>query len=173
MAAKKSPPKRKETKKKAPAASRTPQAKKKPAAKRPVRRVATRVPGTAAVEKKNRELALLAAGVCDRFRAEEVCILDMRAVCNFTDYFVLATGASATQLRGVGHEVEKAMREQGQQLLAQDGREHGRWILLDYGDVVVHLFDASARDFYQLEALWSDAPQVRLPAAKTQKRKST
>ena len=122
----------------------------------------TRKRSQATIERRNRDLARLAAGICHESRAENVIVLDMRGICDFTDYFVIATGTSAAQLRGIASEIEKHLREKQSRLLSQDGQDAGKWILLDYGDVVVHLFDADTRDFYRLEDLWGDAKKVRL-----------
>ena len=122
----------------------------------------TRKRSQATIERRNRDLARLAAGICHESRAENVIVLDMRGICDFTDYFVIASGTSAAQLRGIASEIEKHLREKQSRLLSQDGQDAGKWILLDYGDVVVHLFDADTRDFYRLEDLWGDAKKVRL-----------
>ena len=98
--------------------------------------------------------------------AEDVVILDMRPVCTFTDYFVIATGRNARQTAAIWDEVHGRMKDE-QQLLPRtiDGKHEGSWILADYLDVVLHVFTPEARDFYKLEELWSDVPEVELETA--------
>ena len=93
-------------------------------------------------------------------------ILDMRPVCTFTDYFVIATGRNARQTAAIWDEVHGRMKHD-QDLLprAIDGKQEGTWILADYLDVVLHVFTPEARDFYKLEELWNDVPEVELETA--------
>lgn len=95
-------------------------------------------------------------------------ILDMREVTPVFDYFVLATGSSRRQLHAMSEEIDHQLQnELGDRRLGLEGYQDSRWILLDYGDVVVHLFDSEAREYYGLEDLWCDARRVavELPAA--------
>jgi ribosome-associated protein len=98
--------------------------------------------------------------------AEDVVILDMRPVCSFTDYFVIATGRNARQTAAIWDEVHGRMKNE-QRLIPRtaDGTKEGTWILADYLDVVLHVFTPEAREFYKLEDLWSDVPAVELEAA--------
>ena len=81
--------------------------------------------------------------------------------------FVIGTGTSSRHVRSLADDVEERLRELGDRALRKEGADYGRWVLLDYGDLVVHLFDVETRDFYDLERLWADAPLVEfaLPAA--------
>ena len=109
-------------------------------------------------------LALLAARVAGETRGTEIRILDLRALTPVVDYFVIATGTSRRQMHAMADEIEKVVRQDLQdRKRGAEGYEEGRWIVLDYGDVVVHLLDAEARDFWDLEGLWSDARRVALP----------
>jgi ribosome-associated protein len=103
--------------------------------------------------------ALRAAGVADAKRAEDVVVLDLREQTPVTDYFVICTGTSRIQIRAV---VEGVMEEfAGERPRGvREGGEDGGWVLLDYGDVVVHVFSPDARMFYRLERFWGDAPVV-------------
>jgi ribosome-associated protein len=93
-------------------------------------------------------------------------ILDMRPVCTFTDYFVIATGRNPRQTAAVWDEVHGRLKhEEGLVPRASDGTQEGTWILADYLDVVLHVFTPEARAFYKLEDLWSDVPAVELEAA--------
>lgn len=93
-------------------------------------------------------------------------MLDLRRVTEVFDYFVLATGSSRRQMHALADEVERVIKEEfGDTKRGIEGYDESRWIVLDYGDVVVHLFDADAREYWDLEQLWSDAAPVELPAA--------
>ena len=90
-------------------------------------------------------------------------ILDMRPVCTFTDYFVIATGRNARQTVAIWDEVHGKMKQEFRLIpRAADGTQEGTWILADYLDVVLHVFTPEARGFYNLEDLWSDVPEVEL-----------
>jgi ribosome-associated protein len=106
------------------------------------------------------ELARQAARICDEKRAEEIVILDLQQICDFTDFFVIATATSGPQMKGLVRALEKALKAMQAPLLNRDGSGTSRWALLYYGDTVVHIFDAEAREFYQLEHLWGDAPRL-------------
>ena len=112
-----------------------------------------------------RQLALLAARVAAETRGSDIRILDLRGLTPVFDYFVVATGSSRRQIHAMADEIEKAVKaELHDRKRGGEGYEEGRWIVLDYGDVMVHLFDADARAYWDIEQLWSDAKQVPLPA---------
>jgi len=90
-------------------------------------------------------------------RAEDVVILDLRGLQGVCDYFVLATGHSEVQVRAIADAVDEGMAALGQKVWHTEGYEARRWILLDYVDVVVHVFHAKAREYYLLDKLWGDA----------------
>src|SRR5215470_2177223 len=98
--------------------------------------------------------------------AEDVVILDMRPVCTFTDFFVIATGRNSRQTAAIWDEVHARLK-QDERLLPQSvaGTREGAWIVADYLDVVLHVFTPDAREYYRLEELWSDVPAVDLDAA--------
>jgi ribosome-associated protein len=111
------------------------------------------------------ELALAAARTAHDNRGQDVVVLDMRSMTSEFDYFVLITGNSRRQLHAIGDEIERVLEDElGDQRLGIEGYNESRWILLDYGSVVVHLFDAETRDYYALEDLWGEAERVPLPA---------
>jgi len=95
--------------------------------------------------------------ILDR-KGRDVQVLDLRGLCNATDFFVIATGTSDAHVRGLAHGVLEQLDRLGQHAHHIEGVETGRWALLDFVDVVVHLFHPEQRSFYQLERLWSDAP---------------
>src|ERR1700758_1561705 len=112
------------------------------------------------------EQARRIAALAQEKLAEDVVILDMRPVCTFTDYFVIATGRNPRQTAAIWDEVHGRMKRE-EDLLPRtiDGKSEGTWILAAYLDVVLHVFTPEARDFYKLEELWNDVPEVALGSA--------
>ena len=112
-------------------------------------------------QQRRRQLALTAARVAVENRGRDVVVLDVRKLTPIFDYFVIATGTSRRQLHSMADEIERVLsKEMGSERLGVEGYEGSRWILLDFGEVVVHLFDEEARKYYDLENLWCDAQQV-------------
>ena len=104
--------------------------------------------------------ALAAAKVAAERHCSDITVLDLRGKSPATDYFVIATGTSNRQMRTVADEICEAAKEQGLQRFGRAGYEQARWILLDYVDVVIHIFDSEYRDYYDLELLWGDADRL-------------
>jgi ribosome-associated protein len=105
--------------------------------------------------------ALTAARTAAENRGQNVVVLDMRELTPIFDYFVLASGASRRQLHAMSEEIDHALEQGlGDRRLGIEGYEASRWILLDYGDVVVHLFEPETREYYALEDLWGHAKRV-------------
>ena len=105
--------------------------------------------------------ALLAARVADENHGHDIVVLDMRELTPIFDYFVLATGTSRRQLHAISEEIDHALEEGlGDKRMGIEGYAESRWILLDYGDVVIHLFDPDTRRYYALEQLWGHAKRV-------------
>jgi len=105
--------------------------------------------------------ALTAARVAELNRGRDIVILDLREITSVFDYFVLVTGASRRQLHAISDEIDQTLRrEYNDRHLGIEGFAESRWILLDYGDVVVHMFDQETRDYYNLEQLWAGAKKV-------------
>jgi ribosome-associated protein len=120
---------------------------------------------SAAPEKHPRPSATLAqraAALCLDLKAHDVVILDLSGVSDMTDFFVIATGTSDTHVRSVAEHVMEEMKKEGNPVYHTEGLNSGRWVLLDYVDVVVHVFHPALRSFYQLERLWGDAAVVPL-----------
>ena len=111
------------------------------------------------------EQARRTAALCQEKLATDVTILDMRGVCDFTDFFVIATGRNARQTKAIYDEVAGTLKKE-QKLLPRStaGVREADWIVADYLDVVLHLFTPETRGFYRLEDLWSDVPSVELAA---------
>lgn len=93
-------------------------------------------------------------------KAGDVMVLDLRGLLSATDFFVIASGRSDIQVRAIGEHIVGELKGEGVGLSHVEGMERGRWVLLDYGDFVVHVFHPEARTFYQLERLWGDAPRM-------------
>jgi len=106
------------------------------------------------------ERACLCARVASDNKARDIVVLDMRSVTPLYDFFVLATGTSRRQLHTLAEEIDAAMHGEGEDRFGIEGYEASRWIVQDYGDIVIHVFDPEARSFYGLEELWADAPRV-------------
>jgi ribosome-associated protein len=125
---------------------------------------------TAAIDRGTREDALAAARAALDKQALDVVILDVHATLVITDLFVLATGTSDRQVRTVVDAIDEAMRARGRRPFRREGEEDRRWVLLDYVDLVVHVFAQEEREFYDLERLWGDAPRIPVPDAATPSR---
>jgi ribosome-associated protein len=111
----------------------------------------------------SRELAVLAGCEAMDHKGRDVVLLDLRALTPATDWFVLASGESDVQVRAIADRIEERLRrDRGVKPWHVEGLQHGRWVLLDYVDFVVHVFHREARDYYQLERLWADAPSASL-----------
>lgn len=110
------------------------------------------------------QLAMAAARTAQENQGQDIVVLDMRAITPVFDYFVLATGNSRRQLHAISEEIDHCLEDElGDRRMGIEGYNESRWILLDYGNVVVHLFDSETRDYYALEQFWNQAPQVPLP----------
>jgi ribosome-associated protein len=118
------------------------------------------VPGRATQSEESREAAVAAARSASAKQAEGVAILDVHGLIVITDYFVIASGSTDRQVKTIVDEVEKALRELGRKPVRREGETEGRWVLLDYVDVVVHVFADEEREYYDLERLWRDAPRL-------------
>jgi ribosome-associated protein len=115
-------------------------------------------------QERSRQLALAAARTAEDNRGEDVVVLDVRGMTTEFDYFVLATGNSRRQLHAISEEIDRVLEDElDDKRMGIEGYNESRWILLDYGTVVVHLFDAETRAYYALEDLWGHAQRVPLP----------
>ncbi|MBI4430922.1 MAG: ribosome silencing factor [Candidatus Omnitrophica bacterium] len=108
-----------------------------------------------------KRIAHLVKKACEDKKAEDVVILDVRKLANFTRYFVIATGTSDRHVQGVSRHIVDELREKDVRAWHVEGERDGQWILLDYGDVIVHIFHYQMRHFYGLERLWGDAASVK------------
>jgi len=106
------------------------------------------------------ERACLSARVAADNKARDVVVLDMRAITPLFDFFVLANGSSRRQIHTISEEIDAALHREGDKRLSIEGYEASKWVVQDYGDVVVHVFNPSTREYYGLEDLWADAGKV-------------
>ena len=109
-----------------------------------------------------RELLQVAALAADSKQGEDLVALDVSGPLPLTDIFLLATGRNERNVQAIAGEIEDKMLEAGAKALRREGRAEGRWILLDFGDVVVHVFHEEDRMYYSLERLWKDCPAIPL-----------
>lgn len=122
-------------------------------------------PANRANPDRSLELALAAAQIAIDLRGQEVHILDTRQQTPLFDYFVIATGSSRRQLHAMSEEIDHKLQVDLQdRRLGIEGYDVSRWIVLDYGNIVIHLFDEEARQYYHLEELWADSPRVEFTA---------
>lgn len=106
------------------------------------------------------ERALLCARVAEDNKAKDIVVLDLRRLTPLYDFFVIATGTSRRQMHAIADEIEAAMKAVGDRRLSMQGYQGSRWIVEDFGDVMVHVFDQEAREYYALDELWADATKV-------------
>ncbi|WP_100372218.1 ribosome silencing factor [Bacillus sp. FJAT-45037] len=110
-------------------------------------------------ESKRLELALHAI---DDKRAENIVGLDMKGISLIADYFVICHGNSEKQVQAIAHALKKLAQEEGIDIKRLEGFDQGRWVLVDLGDVVVHIFHKDERSYYNLEKLWGDARSIEI-----------
>ena len=109
-----------------------------------------------------KEVAALATKALDGKKGVEIELLEITDVSTLADYFLICTATSNTHVKALCDAVEEAMTEAGEELHSREGHRSGTWVLLDYGCVVVHVFTAETRAFYDLERLWQDAKKIDL-----------
>ena len=110
------------------------------------------------------EKALECARAAIEKKAEHLKILELTGLSGFTDYFVICSGMSDRQVQAIADSVESAMVSADHEPLSVEGYNDGRWVLMDFGDIVVHIFLDALREYYDLESLWADAPRVKVPS---------
>jgi ribosome-associated protein len=108
------------------------------------------------------EVVKLAADAAAGVKPSYLAILDLRGLCSFADHFLIVSAGSARQVRAIAERVEEQLTRANIRISHHEGMSEARWILLDYQDVVVHIFDDQTREFYDLERLWADAPKLQL-----------
>lgn len=108
----------------------------------------------------SRKLARLIAQLAEDKKAEDITVLDIGKLLVITDYFVICSGKTKRQVKTISETIQEELDKEGIRPLGTEGSREARWVLLDYGDVVVHVFLTEEREFYQLERLWRDAPRL-------------
>ena len=108
------------------------------------------------------ELARICARVADDNKAEDLVVLDVRGISSFTDFFVIMSGRSTRHVQALAEGMENELRSKRIKTSRAEGLQEGKWVLFDFGDVVVHVFYYDQREFYDLEGLWHDAPRIEV-----------
>jgi len=117
-----------------------------------------------------RTLAVRAARAAAEKQGRDIRVLQVRDLIAITDYFVIVSGATDRQVKAIGDSVEDELRHSGAKPIRREGERDNRWLLLDYADVIVHVFHEEDRAYYELERLWKDAPAVRWERAATKEK---
>jgi len=113
-------------------------------------------------QEKYRQDAIAAANAALAKKAIEPVLIDLSGAQSYTDYLLVTSAHGSRGVRAIGEHVEKVLAERGVQPLGREGMSEGHWALLDFGDLVVHVFDQNLREFYDLEGMWFDAPRIEL-----------
>lgn len=108
------------------------------------------------------EMARVAYQALDEKKGEDIRVIDISGISVIGDYFVITNGTSDSQVRALVDNVEEKMHKAGYELKEQEGNNSGTWVLLDYGDIIIHIFDRENRPFYNLERIWSDGKDVEM-----------
>ncbi len=107
----------------------------------------------------------LAISCASEKKAFDIVAIDLREIASFTEFFIIASGTNVRQVQAISDEITEKLKEQlNSRVIRIEGYPTGEWILLDYGDFIVHIFEQKAREFYDLERLWRDAKKVQIPS---------
>ncbi len=107
----------------------------------------------------------LAVACASEKKAFDIVAIDLREIASFTEFFIIASGTNVRQVQAISDEITEKLKEQlNSRVIRIEGYPTGEWILLDYGDFIVHIFEQKAREFYDLERLWRDAKKVQIPS---------
>ncbi|MEG2893514.1 MAG: ribosome silencing factor [Clostridium sp.] len=110
--------------------------------------------------KTSSNLAYVAANAAAEKKATDIRLLNVEGLTTITDFFVVCTGNSTVQVKAIAEEIDSKMEEEGLTVIHREGHQFGRWILLDYGYVIAHIFIEEEREFYGIEKLWAQAEEV-------------
>ena len=108
------------------------------------------------------QLWLAAVEAAESKQAKEIKVLDLREITTFADFFLIASGSNARQIQAIADEIETQLKQLGEYPHSVEGYQNAEWVLLDYGDYLIHIFTEKARQYYDLERLWRDAKTVTL-----------
>lgn len=109
---------------------------------------------------KAKDLALLCVNAALERKAKDLVLLKVRELSSFADYFIICSGTSDRQVRSIADHIEERLKKEGVLPLGIEGRQGGHWILMDYGEVIFHVFYEATREFYDIERLWAEAPSL-------------
>ncbi|MFP4015510.1 MAG: ribosome silencing factor [Halanaerobiales bacterium] len=112
------------------------------------------------MSKSIKEIALMAAEAADDKKANDIEVLDVRDLTVIADYFVICSGNSETQVKAIANGIDKELAEEEIHPQKVAGKQEARWILMDYADVIIHIFHKDEREFYELDRLWADAEKI-------------
>lgn len=159
---KKPAPKKAKGSKKKPLKAKRPLTKRSPSKPKVKKKPKARPQGPIKDNPEAKALASTIAGAIVDAKGTDVMVLDVRGKASYADYIVVASGDTERMVNALGEAVEQKLSPSGKKPLGREGEQTGNWVLLDYGEVVAHLFLADARGFYDLEGLWADAPRERV-----------
>ena len=114
-------------------------------------------------ENYSQQRALLLINALLEKKAKDLVVLNVKEISAFTDYFIICSGTSDRQVRAISSHIRESLKKAGLIPLGVEGEKEGKWVLLDYDDVIVHVFLEAIRTFYDLERLWSEAPRIPIP----------
>ncbi len=117
------------------------------------------------LDKSGLELARLCASIALDNKAEDLVVLDVRGLTSFTDFFIIMSGRSTRHVQGLAEKIESELRSKRISSNNCEGLQEGLWVLLDYNDVIVHIFYSDTRKFYDLDGLWHDASKIDIAAS--------
>ena len=108
---------------------------------------------------------LTAVRAAEEKQAKDIKVLDLRDITSFADYFLICSGTNSRQIQAISDEIEITLKQLGEKANSIEGYTNAEWVLMDYGDYVIHVFTDKARAYYDLERLWREAREVAVPAA--------
>ncbi len=108
----------------------------------------------------SKDVAILTASIANQKKAEDITIFKIGELTFVADYFVVCSGSNERQIKAIADEIKKEMKKQGVNILGMEGNTDLKWVLIDLGDVVIHIFDKTTRSFYDFDLLWGDAPKL-------------
>ena len=108
------------------------------------------------------EMWRVAVRAAQEKQAKDIRVLDLRPITAFADYFIIASGSNTRQIQTIVDEIEQQLKKQGERAHSIEGYDNAEWVLMDYGDYLVHIFSEKARAYYDLERLWRDAKPVEV-----------
>jgi len=113
------------------------------------------------IDERTRELGMHVARLLDEKQAEDITMMKVRELLPVCDYFIIATGRNAQHLSALSEHADEYLSDHAEEsYMGQEGEEEGLWVLMDYGSIVIHLFQEHVREYYRIEGLWADAPRV-------------